>query len=473
MDENIRVPIDIDPSNGLAGLDVLGGGIEGLIGKSGTLKEKLGSMLTAIGPAGVISGVIAGFTALQAIVEAVGNASSRAAKRFIELGEAEKQATKNSGDDIAKLNALVNTMRDVNLSLDTRINAQNTLRKLYPQWLSDLSVESANSKEAAASIDGLTKSLQANALVQVFSNKIAEKTAEQFDLLRVKAKALEELNNTNGFFSPNKKAGLIEFLNQTEVKLKQSQDDIQAWSNELQKATNTQQQFKSGTPLITGDIPDIFKKKPVELKVKPQKLTPAEIKEFTTSFGPNNFLGGIPLAVRPVVEEKGLTDLEKKVSSLFNDPKALQFTKGIEAGYDAIIVKMREVAEQNKIVAGQITDLVTPAFNNLVDAIISGDDPLKAFFTGIVQSIQQVIKELIAAAIKALVLKLITSAGTGGLGAIGGGALGLFGKGGFANIGSGFGTGSMAFQPVELTLKGGQLAGMLNLQNSRDGRAFG
>lgn len=472
MDENIRLPIDIDPSNGLAGINVLGGGIEGLITKSGSLKEKFGSMLSAIGPGGIITGVVAGFTALQAIIEAVGSSTSRAAKRFIEMGEAEKQAVKNSGDDIAKLNALVNTMRDVTLSISTRINAQNTLQKLYPQWLSNLTLETVNSKQAAVAIDGLTRSLQANALAQVFANKVAEKQAELFDLNRKLAKVQEEFNKTSTLFGSTDRIGLKGFMKEIQSDINKTKEELNDYQTALQGAINKQQEFKNPA-LRGGGIEGLIKaskEQAVEVKFKPKKLTPAEIKDLFTNFGPDNFLGGIPLAVRPVVEEKGLSDLERKVSGLFKDPSALQFAQGIEFGFDKIIQKMKEVSDQARQVASDVTGLVMPAFSNLIDAITSGDNPLKAFFAGIQESIKDVIKQLIAAQIKALVLKLITGGGGGGLA---GGALGLLGGGGVANMGFNGGIGSLAFQPVELTLKGGQLNGLLTLQNQRDGRAFG
>jgi hypothetical protein len=71
--------------------------------------------------------------------------------------------------------------------------------------------------------------------------------------------------------------------------------------------------------------------------------------------------------------------------------------------------------------ANTINGILTPAFENMFDAIKSGESPIKAFFQGLGQAVTQLIQKLIAAALQALVLSAIFP-GLGG------------GKGGFGNI---------------------------------------
>lgn len=71
------------------------------------------------------------------------------------------------------------------------------------------------------------------------------------------------------------------------------------------------------------------------------------------------------------------------------------------------------ISEGTATAAGLINDTLTPAFTGLFDAIISGKDPLKAFFNGLITSIDQVIQKLIQAAIQSLILKSIASSLTG------------------------------------------------------------
>ena len=86
-----------------------------------------------------------------------------------------------------------------------------------------------------------------------------------------------------------------------------------------------------------------------------------------------------------------------------------------------------------------ISDTLTPAFQEMFDAIAAGENPLKAFFSSIVQSINQLIKKLIAAAIQAAILSAITAGSSNALG-----FSKIFGQllGGVSNPGSGFGLGS-------------------------------
>lgn len=55
-----------------------------------------------------------------------------------------------------------------------------------------------------------------------------------------------------------------------------------------------------------------------------------------------------------------------------------------------------------------ISGYLTPAFDNFINAVLTKQDALKAFFKGVADSIKQLIKQLIQAAIQAAVLSLVT-----------------------------------------------------------------
>lgn len=108
-------------------------------------------------------------------------------------------------------------------------------------------------------------------------------------------------------------------------------------------------------------------------------------------------------------------------SVTFNPNEALDF------------VKKQQDAE---LLANTISGSLTPAFQDMFSAILAGENPLKAFFKSLAQEIQRLISQLIAAAIRALVLKILIpgAAGAGGGGllraAAGGSSLGGFAQGG-------------------------------------------
>lgn len=103
---------------------------------------------------------------------------------------------------------------------------------------------------------------------------------------------------------------------------------------------------------------------------------------------------------------------------------------------------LSNIDKQAITTAQTITGILTPAFQGLFSAIKSGEDPLKAFFTGIGQAVEQLIEKLIAAAVEALVLSAIFPGGFGS----GAGAVKGFG-GFFKNI-LGFAGGGLVSGPT-------------------------
>jgi hypothetical protein len=107
---------------------------------------------------------------------------------------------------------------------------------------------------------------------------------------------------------------------------------------------------------------------------------------------------------------------------------------GLAKKLDPIISEFNRLRE----IASEISSVVAPAFTNLFDAILAGQDPLKAFFDGIIDSIKRVIKKLVEAAVQAAILSLVTGGAAGG---------GLSFLKAFGKI-VGFADGGLAFGPT-------------------------
>lgn len=129
-------------------------------------------------------------------------------------------------------------------------------------------------------------------------------------------------------------------------------------------------------------------------------------------------------------KQKLLLNFEADLKGQADQFKALQdaiFGQDRYAGFDSITADALRAADN-------INSVLTPAFNNLFDAIAARENPLKAFFQSIGQSIQQLIQKLIAAAVQALILQAIlppgTSSALGGFGGIFKGLLGARANGG-------------------------------------------
>lgn len=130
---------------------------------------------------------------------------------------------------------------------------------------------------------------------------------------------------------------------------------------------------------------------------------------------------------------------------------------------------LTRIQKEAVLAAQTINDVLQPAFKGLFDAIVAGESPLKAFFSGLGVAVQQLIQKLISAAVTAAILSAIFPAGVGGakgFGAIFGKLLG-FADGGLvtgpqlALIGEGQGTSKSNPEVVApLDKLKGMLAGM-------------
>jgi hypothetical protein len=72
------------------------------------------------------------------------------------------------------------------------------------------------------------------------------------------------------------------------------------------------------------------------------------------------------------------------------------------------------ITEQTAIEAELLDSALIPAFDDLFTAIANGENPVKAFFKGVEQAIEGVIKKLIEAAIEAEIFTLLTGGGGAG-----------------------------------------------------------
>ena len=127
----------------------------------------------------------------------------------------------------------------------------------------------------------------------------------------------------------------------------------------------------------------------------------------------------------------------------FNDKIKTQLGKALSAGDFKGALDLIDTDKTNAVFDGLdertkqsallMESTLTPAFQELLDAITNGENPLKAFFNSIIQSVNQVIKRLIAAAVQAAILAAVS----GGTTTFGSAFQRLFGGGGgAANFGS-------------------------------------
>ena len=75
---------------------------------------------------------------------------------------------------------------------------------------------------------------------------------------------------------------------------------------------------------------------------------------------------------------------------------------------------LSQIQKEAVFAAQAINEILQPAFKGLFDAILAGENPLKAFFTSLGNAVAQLVQKLISAAITAAILSAIFPAGVGG-----------------------------------------------------------
>lgn len=242
-----------------------------------------------------------------------------------------------------------------------------------------------------------------------------------------------------------------------------------AVDNSLERARAFIKQF--GEVFVVPDLEITFTNTEAKVKAAAKKLL-SDIDKgllITKTFGTR--VVNVPIELALQVDDKGLAnDLKTIRDNLFKDANIFGDTtkiiKGLVPGVD------KDVADRNKkffddfqqnirATATLVTDVLSPAFTGMFDAIAAGENPLKAFFSGLTDAVKQLIKKLIQAAIQAAVLSALTGGTSGALGGfskIFQGFLGFSGAGG-----GGFGLGGQiagrSFQNTLNVVVHGEISG--------------
>jgi len=98
--------------------------------------------------------------------------------------QASDEAAKATVKEKVELDRLVETAKNDNLSKSQRMKAIEELNKLSPEYLGNISIETINTKEASAAIDGYVDSLNKKARAQALENQLLEAHNELIDLER-------------------------------------------------------------------------------------------------------------------------------------------------------------------------------------------------------------------------------------------------------------------------------------------------
>lgn len=134
---------------------------------------------TKMNPIGLLVGILtAGVVALAMYSRGL-TAAQKAQKA---MNEVNIDAQKNIAEEKVKLDLLLKTARNKNLSDETRKKALKEINELSPEHLGNLTLEKINTEEARKATDNYTASLLKNAKAQAAKEKLVEIEKELIDL---------------------------------------------------------------------------------------------------------------------------------------------------------------------------------------------------------------------------------------------------------------------------------------------------
>jgi hypothetical protein len=389
--EAIVIPIIIDPKAGVAGLKAVGdqavktnsqmGGLSNYTGKFGeAMKGAARNALAMFGAMNLVDGAVK--VLVGGLIDAVMGANKLASSSSL-LAQAQKKAAESTRDEVVQLQVLFSVAKDTTLSYGSRQAAIDQLNKQYPELHKNLTLENIANQEVAKSMQLVIDNMVKKAMLTELINSIAELTNKMNKLKAAGGDA------SFGFIKANVTAELDRYA-----------ERIKTLTNEAVKLQAATIKPKTGVSLLGSSAAGDVTAKVDTLTVKPGKLKIEAPKVELGKFGINAF----------DFEQTALSNVKipkKKKYTMFQGETSTE-RQGDDTYLADLISKQQELLEMNERIAGQVSGVLSPAFEGLFDAIVNKQDALQAFFSAIGKSIKQLIKQLIQAAIQAAVLSLIT-----------------------------------------------------------------
>lgn len=391
---------------------------------SGALKSMASGLM---GPAGIglalgaVSSLIVAFgPKIANFIKGI-DAAKEAEDKFAESLNKAKASASESG---LKLQAYINLADDVTLADNKRANALKFVISELSKVNASYAATIKTTDQARQAVELYTQALIAQAITSRYVDEIADKTIKLADANKRAIAAAEEYNKTversktmtNGYVDASvaqassiskAKSNYVEAaqeavnLNNSIQSLNQSlMDTIRgAATNPFNNVTNGAKQLGSVAEKTSQSVEKLGKQARV-----------------------------IKVGMATVVEQPNVTPTAGTPTRLPNDVPVWASTQVAEAEY-AAIQRQKEFNAQLALTR-DITNTLAPAFDNVISAMVMGEDIGKA----LEQSFKQIVVQLISMIAQALLFKTILAAITGGTSEIAGAASGL--GGGMGGLGS-------------------------------------
>jgi hypothetical protein len=359
-------------------------------GSTGGALKALASSITGTG--GILLGVSLLTTGLTLLAQSgltVGDVIDKITGNFDEFGaalkKANEEAVKNSAGEIARMNALVASAQNVNLSMKDRKIAVDELQKTYPGYFGNLSKEQILNGDVKTAVEGVTQALIARAKAQALTEEIVKLAQEQYKLEEDRAnlvkkqiglqKGLAEAQKFAASGAGQAAGGLSVALELVNSELIKNQKELEANANKQAKFTEKINENVAASIKLKTELA-----KPVKTFNTPQvsgignNIIPAPLFDVN---GIKVFNGQVDAFGNKIKELPGVIK-----SSLVQIPDIIDETAILMT---AALLEFNQAV--NELIQNSIATTFADLGNVIGNAIATGGDVLSAIGTGLIQSL--------------------------------------------------------------------------------------
>jgi hypothetical protein len=402
--EAIVLPIIIDPKAGVAGLRAIGDEAVRTDAKMRSLSSGGGLGKVSDGLKGLarnflqlnpLISIATGF--LTSYVTGLFGAKEETAELTAEqkrLADIQRSVSEELGKEVAQVSKLKAAIESEVTSRKQKERAIAALKKINPDYFSDLKIEEGLVNKLNTAYGNYIRSITTRAELNILQKQLEDVSVTIVDLERQGAKAK--------IFSPELTRTLDGQLRMNKAITKEEAEQNKLnipYNNALAVRDKILADILNKQQGVTDTIPEI------KIKAKKAKI---EAKEYDLS----DFLFRRAVKIKAEPEEE--PENIKNLSALFKPVGETDTFKRYQEGIKQVRIELEALRATQHRIADDVSSVLTPAFDSFIDAIISGEPPLKAFFQSIGNSIVNLTKKIIEAIIQAAILSAISGGAAGG-----------------------------------------------------------
>lgn len=354
-------------------------------GGAGGALQALGSSL--LGGGGVLLAISLVTTALTVMSQkgiTVGDVFDKLSGNFNQfkkdLSEVNKEAAKNSAEEVQRVKTLADIAKDETLTRQKRLIAVQKLQDEYPAYFGNLTKEQILNGNVGTAIKDVVSAIKEKARAQALTGKLTDLAAKEFEARDREAEAVKRLAKAESDFqslrAKAQKSG--SFLD--EVKWAKAAGEIGAAKRELNEVRGELSGIVSETDKWASAA-TVSTKKSILLDFKPEKLKKVKVEI-------NRGIQELATGLKPL----GLDSLIKVDAGLFKS------NIGLGAEMDDFIDRLRNMVDETRTVLFDWKDVVSNALGSvgtsIGEALASGGNALQAVGSSLLNTLSSLLSSI-------------------------------------------------------------------------------